>query len=113
MTQTNLFFVSHIFFLFAFLGLLCAVVVVVKRQRYYWKPMFLAFLPLLLIFITAYLGKNAPTAHQAFNIFYDGLLIYNAYYFWSSLQRLTSFFYIFVIISTGLDFAMHFVIRTT
>ena len=112
MTESNLFFVSHVFFLFAFFGLLCAIAVVVKQQRRQWRPMLLALLPLMLIFITAYLGKHAPTAHQVFNIFYDGLLIYNAYYFWSTFQYLTSYLYIFVIISTALDFAMHFVIRT-
>lgn len=72
--------------------------------------MVLAFLPLALIFLTAYLGKHWTSAHQVVNIFYDGLLLYNTYYFWKAQQRLTFWFYILAVISTALDFAMHFVV---
>ena len=106
------FFISHIFFLTAFVGLLSAVVVVLVRQHRQWQPMLLASLPLVFIFIIAYLGKHAPAAHQVANIFYNAILIYNAYYFWSSAQRLTYYFYMIAIISTGLDYAMHFVIKS-
>ena len=105
------FLISHLFFLTALLGLLGAAIVVVIRQRREWRPMVLAFLPLPLIFVTAYLGKNAPALHQVFNIFYDGLLLLNTWYFWKCAQRLTFWFYLIVVVSTALDFAMHFVIR--
>ena len=109
--MTDRFFIAHIFFFVALVFLLCAAVVVLKRQRTSWKPMLLAVLPLGLIFMTAYLGKHSPVFHQVLNIFYDGLLIYNAYYFWNIGQVLTFWFYVFAIIATALDFAMHFVIR--
>ncbi len=104
-------FIAHIFFLTALVFLLGAAVVVISRQRREWKPMLLAFLPLGLIFLTAYLGKHWPSAHQVVNIFYDGLLIYNAYFFWKVVQPLTFWLYILAIVSTAMDFAMHFVIR--
>ena len=97
----------------AFLGLLAAAVVVLIRHRREWKPMALVFVPLVLIFVTAYLGKHAPTAHQVMNIIYDGLLFYNTYYFWKTPPRLIFGLYVFVLLSTALDFAMHFVIRST
>jgi uncharacterized membrane protein YozB (DUF420 family) len=109
--MTERFFLAHIFFLVAFVGLLGALIVVLKRQRREWKPMILSILPLALIFVTAYLGKNLPVSHQVVNVFYDGLLIYNAYYFWQVAQLLAFWFYIFAIVATVLDFAMHFVIR--
>ncbi len=105
------FFIAHIFFLVALVFLLCAMVTVAVRQGREPKPMVLALLPLGLIFLTAYLGKNAPQWHQVNNIVYDGLLIYNAYYFFKSGQRLTFWFYLLAIAGTALDFAMHFVIR--
>jgi uncharacterized membrane protein YozB (DUF420 family) len=109
--MTNRFFVAHVFFLVAFAALVGAAAVVIQRQRRQWRPMLLAFLPLILIFVTAYLGKNSPASHQAVNIVYDGLLIYNAYYFFKAGQRLTFGFYVAAILATALDFAMHFVIR--
>lgn len=111
MDQSERFFIAHIFFFVALVFLLCAAAVVLKRQRTSWKPMLLAVLPLGLIFMTAYLGKHSPVSHQVLNIFYDGLLIYNAYYFWNIGQVLTFRFYVFAIVATALDFAMHFVIR--
>jgi uncharacterized membrane protein len=111
MDPRDQFFVAHVFFLTALIFLVCAAVVVLIRQRKEGKPMVLAFLPLGLIFLTAYLGKHIPTAHQVVNIFYDGLLLYNTYYFWKAQQRLTFWFYILAVVSTVLDFAMHFAIR--
>jgi hypothetical protein len=111
MNQRDQFLIAHIFFLTALVFLLCAAVVVIIRQRRERKSMVLAFLPLALIFLTAYLGKHWASAHQVVNIFYDGLLIYNTYYFWKAEQRLTFWFYILAVVSTALDFAMHFVIR--
>ena len=111
MDQKNQFLIAHIFFFVALVFLLCAATVVIIRQRREWKPMLLAVLPLGLIFITAYLGKHSPVSHQVMNVFYDGLLIYNAYHFWNNGQLLTFWFYILAIIATALDFAMHFVIR--
>jgi len=111
MDQRNQFFIAHVFFLTALVFLLCAAVVVITRQRREWKPMLLALLPLSLIFLTAYLGKHWADAHQVVNIFYDGLMIYNTYYFWKVGQQLTFWFYILAVVSTALDFAMHFVIR--
>jgi len=105
------FFVSHIFFLVAFLGLLCALITVVRRRNQHLKGLILVSLPVCLIFLTAYLGKHLPEAHRVLNIFYDALLIYNGYYFWSIGQRWAFIFYLIAIISTALDFAMHFVIR--
>ena len=109
----NRFFIAHIFFFVALIGLLCAAAVVFKRKRREWEPMVLSLLPLGLIFVTAYLGKNSPVSHQVVNIFYDGLLIYNAYYFWKANEKLIYASYIFAIAATALDFAMHFVIRMT
>ncbi len=111
MDQRNQFLIAHIFFLTALVFLLCAAVVVIMRQRREGKPVVLAFLPLALIFLTAYLGKHWASAHQGVNIFYDGLLIYNTYYFWKAEQYLIFWFYILAVVSTALDFAMHFVIR--
>lgn len=111
MDQSERFFLAHIFFFVALVGLLCAAVVVMVRQRHEKKPMMLVMLPLFLIFVTAYLGKHSPVSHQVMNLFYDGLLIYNAYTFWKAGQLLTLWLYGFAIIATGLDFAMHFVIR--
>lgn len=108
----NRFLVAHLFFLAALIALIGAAAVVVRRQRREWKPMVLAFLPLGLIFLTAQVGKHFPDAHRLINIFYDGLLIYNAYYFWKAGQRLTFGYYLAAILATALDFAMHFVIRT-
>ena len=110
--MTNRFFIAHLFFLVAFLALVCAAGAVVIRRRREWKPMVLALLPLALIFVTAYLGKHAPTSHQAMNVFCDGLLVYNTYYFWKALEILTFWFYLSAVIATALDFAMHFAIRT-
>ena len=110
--MTNLFLVSHIFFLLAFIALLGALIIVIKLQHRQWLPMVLACLPVVMIFVTAYLGKHASAAHQVMNFFYDGLLIFNAFYFFRSGQRMTFILYILAIISTALDFAMHFVIRT-
>ena len=103
--------ISHLFFLTAFFGLLAAALLVLIRHRREWRPMVLVLLPLALIFVTAYLGKNAPAAHQVMNLFYDGLLLYNTYYFWGVPPRLIFWLYVFVLVSTVLDFAMHFVIR--
>ena len=107
------FFIAHIFFLVAFVALIGAFTVVLKNQRKQWKPLLLAFLPLALIFVTAQLGKNAPEFHRIFNIFYNGLLIYNAYFFWKTAQPITFGFYLAAILATALDFAMHFVFRAT
>lgn len=112
MDQKDQFLIAHIFFLTALVFLLCAAGVVATRQWRDWKPLVLALLPLALIFLTAYLGKHWASARQVVNIFYDGLLIYNIYYFWKAEQRLTFWFYILAVVSTALDFAMHFVIRT-
>jgi uncharacterized membrane protein YozB (DUF420 family) len=107
----NRFFIAHIFFLVAFLALLGAAVLVLKRHWREWKPLTLAVLPLAMIFLTAYLGKNAPSAHQAVNVVYDALQIYNAYYFRKRGETTIFRFYIAAIVGTALDFAMHFVIR--
>jgi uncharacterized membrane protein YozB (DUF420 family) len=103
------FFISHIFFLVAFLALLAALILVAVRRYRHPKDLALAALPVGMIFLTAYLGKNNPAAHQVFNIFYDAVLIYNAYFFWSSRQNSVFTLYLAAIIATVLDFAMHFV----
>lgn len=104
------FFISHVFFLTAFLGLVLAAAVVLFRLRKNYKALVLAFAPIVLIFVTAYLGKHLPWAHQVVNVFYDALLLYNAYFFWRAAQWAVFWLYAFVVVSTVLDFAMHFVI---
>ena len=104
------FFLAHIFFLVVFVVLVWAVVVVLRR-RPEPTPLLLSTFPLLLIFLTAYLGPRLPGAHQAVNILYDGLLIYNTVYFWKRGPMPLGLLYLTAVIGTVLDFAMHFVIR--
>lgn len=105
------FLIAHIFFFTAFMGLLGAAILVVKNHRHDWKSMVLVFLPMGLIFLTAYLGKTAPWAHQIVNLGYDILLIFNTAYFWKRREKTIFWLYVFAVFSTILDFAMHSVIR--
>lgn len=106
----QLFFLAHIFFLVVFAALVWALVVVIRRRR---EPaaLGLAVLPIILIFTTTYFATRVPAAHQAINLFYDALLIFNAVYFWKTGPRPTGALYLASVIGTALDFAMHFVIR--
>jgi hypothetical protein len=61
--------------------------------------------------MTAFLAPKHPLAHQAVNVVYDGLLIYNAWFFWKSGPPPLGWLYLVAVIGTALDFAMHFVIR--
>ncbi|MEW6325815.1 MAG: hypothetical protein AB1515_10570 [Nitrospirota bacterium] len=104
------FFLAHVFFLVVFVALVWALVMVVLHHRQP-APLLLAAVPLALIFVTAFLAPRLPAAHRAVNIVYDGLLIYNAYYFWASNPRALRWLYLAAVIGTALDFAMHFVIN--
>jgi len=104
------FFLAHIFFLVVFIALVWALVVVLLRRRER-TAVWLAVVPLILIFTTAFLAPKHPLAHQAVNVVYDGLLIYNAYFFWKSGPPPLGWLYLAAVIGTALDFAMHFVIR--
>lgn len=104
-----LFFIAHIFFLVVFVALIWALVVVIKKRREP-KALLLSILPLALIFITTYFATRVPMAHQVINFFYDGLLIFNAFYFWKNGPRPTGPIYLVAVIGTILDFSMHFVI---
>ncbi|HEY5594585.1 MAG TPA: hypothetical protein VIL61_05430 [Nitrospiria bacterium] len=106
----QLFFIAHIFFLVVFVALIWALVVVIRKRREP-KALLLSILPLALIFITTYFATRLPAAHQVINLFYDGLLIFNAFYFWKTGPRPTGALYLASVIGTALDFAMHFVIR--
>lgn len=106
----QIFFLAHIFFLVVFVALIWALAVVIWK-RHEPKALFLSVLPLVLIFATTYFATRVPTAHQAINIFYDGLLIFNAVYFWKAGPSPTGLLYLASVIGTALDFAMHFVIR--
>jgi hypothetical protein len=106
----QLFFIAHIFFLVVFVVLIWALVVVIRKRREP-KALLLSILPLALIFATTYFATRIPAAHQAINIFYDGLLIFNAFYFWKTGPRPTGALYLAAVIGTALDFSMHFVIR--
>ncbi len=104
------FFLAHLFFLVVFVALVWALVIVLLRRRER-TALILAIVPLVLIFITAFLAPKHPSAHQAVNLVYDGLLIYNAYFFWKSGLFPLGWLYLVAVIGTALDFAMHFVIR--
>lgn len=106
----NQFFLAHLFFLVVFVALVWALVVVVRRCREP-RSLLLAVVPLVLIFTTAFLAPKHPTAHQAVNFVYDGLLIYNAYFFWKSGPFPLGWLYLVAVVGTALDFAMHFVIK--
>ena len=106
----QLFFIAHIFFLVVFIALIWALAVVIKKRREP-KALLLSILPLALIFITTYFATRLPAAHQAINLFYDGLLIFNAVYFSKTGPRPTGALYLAAVIGTALDFSMHFVIR--
>ncbi len=106
----NQFFLAHLFFLVVFVVLVWALVVVVRRRRAP-KPLLLAVVPLILIFTTAFLAPKHPAAHQVVNFVYDGLLIYNAYFFWKSGPAPLGRLYLVAVVGTALDFAMHFVIK--
>lgn len=106
----QLFFIAHIFFLVVFVVLIWALVVVILKRREP-KALLLSILPLALIFATTYFATRIPDAHQVINVFYDGLLIFNAVYFWKTGPRPTGALYIAAVIGTLLDFSMHFVIR--
>lgn len=93
-----------------FVVLVWAVVVVLLHHRRP-TPLLLAIVPLILIFVTAYLAPRLPAAHRAVNIVYDGLLVWNAVYFWQSNPRALRWLYLVAVIGTALDFAMHFVIQ--
>jgi hypothetical protein len=104
------FFLAHLFFLVVFIALVWALVVVLlhRRER---TAVLLAVVPLVLIFTTAFLAPKHPMGHQAVNVVYDGLLIYNAWYFWRRGPSPLGWLYLVAVIGTALDFAMHFVIK--
>jgi hypothetical protein len=104
------FFLAHIFFLVVFVALVWALVMVLLQRRE-GAPLLLAVIPLCLIFITAFLAPKFPWAHRTVNVVYDGLLLYNTYYFWRREPRLLRWLYLTAVVGTALDFAMHFVIR--
>ncbi len=106
----QLFFIAHIFFLVVLVALIWALVVVIKKRREP-KALLLSIFPLALIFITTYFATRLPAAHQATNLIYDALLIFNAYFFWKTGPRPTGALYLAAMIGTLLDFSMHFVIR--
>jgi hypothetical protein len=106
----ELFFIAHIFFLVVFVALIWALAVVIRERREP-KALLLSILPLVLIFTTTYFATRLPAAHQANNLFYDGLLIFNAFYFWKTGPRPTGMLYLVSVIGTALDFSMHFVIK--
>lgn len=104
------FFLAHLFFLVVFVALVWALVVVLLRCRQR-TALLLAVIPLVLIFTTAFLASKHPLAHQVVNFVYDGLLIYNAYFFWKRGPFPLGWLYLVAVVGTALDFAMHFVIR--
>ncbi len=106
----ELFFLAHVFFVVVFVALIWALVMVVRRRR---DPiaLLLALFPLLLIFATTYFATRFPPAHQAINLVYDGLLVFNAAYFWRTGPAIVGRLYLIAVIGTALDFAMHFVVR--
>lgn len=104
------FFLAHLFFLVVFIALVWALVVVLLRRRDR-KAILLAVVPLGLIFLTAFLAPRHPMGHQAVNVVYDGLLIYNAWFFWKQGPSPLGWLYLVAVIGTALDFAMHFVIK--
>ena len=106
----QIFFIAHVFFLVVFVALVWALGVAILRRR---EPgaLALAVLPIVLIFTTTYFATRLPAAHQAINLFYDALLIFNAVYFRKTGPRLLGWLYVAAVIGTALDFAMHFVIR--
>ena len=104
------FFLAHIFFLVVFMALVAALVVVLITRRKS-LPLFLVILPLGLIFVTVMLARPYPLAHQIVNIGYDALLIFNTVYFWRNGPRFVGPLFLVCVIGTGLDFAMHFVIK--
>jgi hypothetical protein len=106
------FFLAHIFFLVVFVALIWALVMVLLQRRER-MPLLLAIVPIGLIFATAFLAPKFPWAHRAVNVLYDGLLLFNVYYFWRREPRLLRWLYLTAVIGTALDFAMHFVIRIT
>ena len=105
------FLISHLFFFTALIGLLAALVLTLARKNRRTKSILLAAIPIGLIFLTAYLGKHLPWAHHVTNVVYDGLMLYNAYYFFSTGPSSVFYCYVFALASTALDFAMHFVIQ--
>jgi len=112
------FFLAHLFFLVVFIALVWALVVVLLHYRKQTGErtadltvLTLAVVPLALIFLTAFLAPKHPLAHQAVNVVYDGLLIYNAYFFWKRGPFPLGWLYLAAVIGTACDFAMHFVIR--
>lgn len=110
------FFLAHLFFLVVFIALVWALVVVLlhyRKRRGERTAILLAVIPLVLIFTTAFLAPKHPMGHQAVNVLYDGLLIYNAYFFWKWGPSPLGWLYLVAVIGTALDFAMHFVIRIT
>jgi hypothetical protein len=108
------FFLAHLFFLVVFIALVWALVVILlnyRQRRGDRTIILLAVIPLVLIFTTAFLAPRHPQAHQVVNVVYDGLLIYNAWFFWKRGTRPLGWLYLVAVIGTALDFAMHFVIR--
>jgi hypothetical protein len=104
------FFLAHIFFLVVFVALAAALILVLLKRRQP-LPLTFAFLPLILIFTTAFLARPYPLAHQVVNVFYDALLIGNTIYFWRTGPRYAGPLYVVCVLGTALDFAMHFVIK--
>ncbi|HUJ79740.1 MAG TPA: hypothetical protein VLY45_05430 [Nitrospiria bacterium] len=104
------FFLAHVFFFVVFVALVWALVVVLLRRRER-TAILLAVVPLVLIFTTAFLAPKHPMGHQAVNVVYDGLLIYNAWFFWRRGPSPLGWLYLAAVIGTALDFAMHFVIK--
>jgi hypothetical protein len=108
------FFLAHLFFLVVFIALVWALVVILindRQKRGHRATILLAVMPLVLIFTTAFLAPKHPMGHQAVNVVYDGLLIYNAWFFWKRGPSPLGWLYLVAVIGTALDFAMHFVIR--
>jgi hypothetical protein len=108
--MANRFLISHLFFFTALLALLGALILALTAKNRRGKSILLAALPIGLIFLTAYLGKHLPWGHHVVNVVYDGLMIYNAYYFFKTGPVSVFYCYAAALVSTVLDFAMHFVI---
>jgi hypothetical protein len=75
-----------------------------------WRYWFLFVLPLILIFLTAYLGRTSKAYHRVINIIVDGIIIFNAYYFYTKKDRATAYIYIVALIAIFLDFFIHGII---
>ena len=104
------FFLAHLPFLIVFIALVWAWIVVLRRRRSP-VPLALATIPLALIFVTAFVAAKFPLVHRGVNLLYDGLLVWNAIYFWAGEPRLLRWLYVAAALGTAFDFAMHFVLH--